>query len=966
EASLRGDAELGLQLEARLGDALPWAQACSLLQPMPLGLADQLRNFFPRLPAERLERLMALPGTSLGRGGISFSSVMLPLLRQGLSTRVEEEKQEKILACILGQLEKTWTEEYGQQAANKESLAYLAWQKQYYLVRLQLEPDQALKKLAQLEGTPLEASLKADLEEAVGTVEGLRKPLTTRNGRQRLARLLGKQSGLPLLDRYPLKQWQWAGAVVLLLALFAASGWSFWQWQDAAPGEVRLSVLADEQGGTGWLGVEESGKEPQKRSSTEGLLRLPLETRLPQGNWQLVFYDHGLQPRHTLELGRLEENQLIRLQYEKVKEEGKTGQLVLTDTQRNVLNTSTVTLRGALFTSTARADRTLVLPVGEYEVQLENSNGIGTAWQRVVVDAGIKEIVEQEPVWFRDPLKKGDFGPAMVPIHGGTFSMGDIQGQGEKDELPVHIVTVDDFSLGRYEVTVGEFRQFVEDTGYEPKEGCYVDEEKTGDWKEVKGAGWDNTFFAQSDDQPVVCVSWDDVQAYVAWLSEKTGEEYRLPTEAEWEYAARAGTETARYWGDEPEAACGFANVGDAALGLYYPEKKDLHDCLDGWVNTAPVGNLDGNAFALHDMLGNAWEWTSDWYGEEYYKKSPVNNSLGPQKGVSRVLRGGSWFSAPIFVRSAIRFRFVPANRYDNFGFRLARTYPQPSVSFTIMPEQRLQEQAVLPVLPEPEMVSLLGGSFQMGDIQGGGNKDERPVHEVTLSPFAMGKYEVTNAEYVFFLNQVQKRGSKERPWFETEEEDSSSKIQGKVGEFTVKSSYDRHPVNNVSWYGAVAYAEWLSQQIGKNYRLPTEAEWEYAARAGTTTVRYWGNDIFCDKAMYENDVGSSEDSCVDYVRKRGLIPDSTAPMGSYAPNQFGLHDMLGNVWEWCADWYYGEYYTSSSLGDNPQGLSKGVYRVLRGGSWSNAHVSVRSAGRYGSVPVNCDADVGFRLARTL
>ena len=133
-----------------------------------------------------------------------------------------------------------------------------------------------------------------------------------------------------------------------------------------------------------------------------------------------------------------------------------------------------------------------------------------------------------------------------------------------------------------------------------------------------------------------------------------------------------------------------------------------------------------------------------------------------------------------------------------------------------------------------------------------------------------------------------------------------------------------------------------------RKYRLPTEAEWEYAARAGSRTRFSWGDDAECSKMMYENDVGSSENKCVGYVRSRGLTPDSTAPVKSYSPNAWGLYDMHGNVWEWCQDWYGN--YPSGSVTD-PTGPSSGSGRVLRGGGWSSGAGNCRSANRDGFGP---------------
>ncbi|HIE03015.1 MAG TPA: hypothetical protein EYP59_22495, partial [Thiotrichaceae bacterium] len=229
-----------------------------------------------------------------------------------------------------------------------------------------------------------------------------------------------------------------------------------------------------------------------------------------------------------------------------------------------------------------------------------------------------------------------------------------------------------------------------------------------------------------------------------------------------------------------------------------------------------------------------------------------------------------------------------------------------------------------------PEMVVIPAGRFQMGDIQGGGDDDEKPVHWVNIDyEFAMGKYEITNAEFVQFLNAVKHRGTKEKPWFETKDEDSDSHITGSVGNFRVESDYDNHPVIEVSWYGAIAYAEWLTQQTGEEYRLPSEAEWEYAARAGTETKYWWGNDIGKNKANCDNDY------CGDNF-------EYTSPVGSFSANQFGLYDTVGNVWEWTCSVY--EY---SYQGAEQRCASSGSLFVLRGGSWFFDAMRLRSTFRF-------------------
>ncbi|MCP4701502.1 MAG: SUMF1/EgtB/PvdO family nonheme iron enzyme, partial [Gammaproteobacteria bacterium] len=247
-----------------------------------------------------------------------------------------------------------------------------------------------------------------------------------------------------------------------------------------------------------------------------------------------------------------------------------------------------------------------------------------------------------------------------------------------------------------------------------------------------------------------------------------------------------------------------------------------------------------------------------------------------------------------------------------------------------------------------PEMVWIPAGKFMMGDIQGGGGSDEQPVHQVSVARFAMGKYEVTNAQFVKFLNATGRRGSKKQQWFGTKQEDSNSHITGSTGRFRTESGYENHPVIEVSWYGALAYAEWLNGQTDEHYRLPTEAEWEYAARAGTRT-KYWQG----------NSIGSNKANCYkDYCGDRF---DRTSPIGSFAANPFGLHDTAGNVWEWTCSEYKDKYQGNEKrcVGKNRASLP-----VLRGGSWSGEPRWARAANRNGFKPGGRNFDIGFRLAR--
>jgi len=259
---------------------------------------------------------------------------------------------------------------------------------------------------------------------------------------------------------------------------------------------------------------------------------------------------------------------------------------------------------------------------------------------------------------FRDYLKDGSLGPEMVWIPGGSFRMGDIQGGGSLNEKPVHRVTISRFAMGKYEVTVGEFKKFVKSTGYK------TDAEKGGScwtwqngWKKVKGANWRNPRFEQNDRHPVVCVSWNDAVAYSKWLSKQTGKNYRLPTESEWEYAARGGTKTKYWWGNK---------IGKNKANCWNS------DCKDKFEYTASVGSFSLNPYGINDTVGNVWEWCLDKYHENY-KGAPIDGSAWERGGEAyRVLRGGSWDDNPANVRTANRGRGTSGNRNDSCGFRVA------------------------------------------------------------------------------------------------------------------------------------------------------------------------------------------------------------------------------------------------------------------------------------------------------
>ena len=265
----------------------------------------------------------------------------------------------------------------------------------------------------------------------------------------------------------------------------------------------------------------------------------------------------------------------------------------------------------------------------------------------------------------------------LVDIPGGTFRMGDMSGEGVDAERPVHSVTVPAFKLGKYEVTVGQFRRFVEATGHrtdaernaDGNAGCYSN--TSGDeWDWVSGRSWRNPGFSVGDDHPAVCVSWNDAQAFIEWLAAQTGKAFRLPTEAEWEYVARAGSTTKYHFGNSESQLCRYGNHADSSTDISWRNET----CSDGvGKRTAAVGRYQPNSYGLNDMHGNVWEWGEDcWNGT--YRGAPTDGRAWTSGDCSRrVVRGGAWDSAPPFLRSANRSGDPRSFRYGGIGFRLAQ-----------------------------------------------------------------------------------------------------------------------------------------------------------------------------------------------------------------------------------------------------------------------------------------------------
>ncbi|MBF0339882.1 MAG: SUMF1/EgtB/PvdO family nonheme iron enzyme [Magnetococcales bacterium] len=508
-----------------------------------------------------------------------------------------------------------------------------------------------------------------------------------------------------------------------------------------------------------------------------------------------------------------------------------------------------------------------------------------------------------------------------------------------------------------------------------------------GQWKAVMGGANPSYFPGCGDNCPVERVSWNDIQTFLTTLNGMGQGTYRLPTEAEWEHAARAGTTTIWSFGDSPDI---FGNYDW---------------CSQNSNNTTHlVAQKLANSWGLYDMHGNVWEWTSDWY--ESYTNAAATDPTGATSGSYRVFRGGAWLngcSAP--VRPANRSSGTPGLRDWGVGFRLVKVVPVPTAAFTVSStsgdtsttfqfdasgssdlqdaasdlqvrwdwegdgtwdtgfsatktashqfttpgtytvKMQVKDSAGLTTIVShsvavtvalPTTTNSLGmtfklipaGTFNMGCSGPAASgevcqSNEQPVHQVTISqPFHMQTTEVTQGQW--------------------------KAVMGGANPSSFKSCGDTCPVDMVSWTDIQTFLTTLNGMSQGIYRLPTEAEWEYAARAGTTTAWSFGDN------------SNISENYAWYATNSNLM---THPVDQKLPNPWGLYDMHGHIWQWVSDWYSATYYTTASV-TNPVGPTSSSSRVIRGGGYAAPPGGMRSAYRTGTPPDYRDSNQSFRLVK--
>ena len=514
-----------------------------------------------------------------------------------------------------------------------------------------------------------------------------------------------------------------------------------------------------------------------------------------------------------------------------------------------------------------------------------------------------------EPMPEPDPEPAPDPNDKIITVNGvtfkmkfveaGTFTMGATEEQTEAydNEKPAHQVTLTkDYYMGETEVTQELWFAVM---GQKPTT------DSNYQWFNTRGLG---------DKYPAYYISWNDCQEFITKLNQLTGLTFRLPTEAEWEYAARGGNKATTQ-----TLYSGSNTIGDVAW------------CVgNSSSSTHIVAGKSANVLGLYDMSGNVYELCNDWYGS--YSSGTQTDPTGPTNGDGCVMRGGSFYYGATCCRVSYRSNSIIDNRYVNVGMRLALGDPIPEPDPEPEPDPNDKIITVNGVTFKMKLVE--AGTFMMGATveQKGAESDEKPAHKVTLTKdYYMGETEVTQALWYAVMGQKPTTDS-EYQWYEG------------------KGLGDNYPAYFISWDDCQEFITKLNQLTGLTFRLPTEAEWEYAARGGnkaTTQTLYSGSNTIVDVAWYCDNISWH-----------------TFAVAGKAANALGLYDMSGNVGERCNDWYDYSYYSSSPEID-PTGPASGSDRVARGGNWWSDASGCRVSSRSGPYTSGHSDGHGMRLALT-
>ena len=638
---------------------------------------------------------------------------------------------------------------------------------------------------------------------------------------------------------------------------------------------------------------------------------------------------------------------------------------------------STRTLRGGCWehdASSCRSARrfnvTLLLPARRYGFRL-----VAPADTYLIVDLSPGVSAESYPFSYHAaPPAEGWTNEykttklALRRIPAGAFSMGSPNTELGRDarEKQHDVTLTKDFYAGVFEVTqrqwnlvMGTWPSYFKNTSYR-----YTRPVEQVSYNDIRGTDTGSEWPAYND---------VDASSFLGRLRQKTALVFDLPTEAQWEYACRAGTTSALYSGKELTGTVTCPNV--AELGRYKGNRgtNNSSSCnLSGGTNA--VGSYLPNGWGLYDMYGNVSEWCLDWHQEDL-GSSGQTDPPGADSGRARIQRGGSWAHDANYCRSAKRYWAGPEELHGSRGFRITMQ-PQPEDTYLVIDlsagtyaaNYPITYRATAPVGGWPEEYKTMklvlrkipAGTFTMGSPTSelGREASRETRHRVTLSKdFYMGVFEVTQKQWNLVVGAW--------PSYFTNELYRNSRPVERVKYSEIRGNNDGTGWPDSNAVDADSFMGLLRTKTGLDFDLPTEAQWEYACRAGTTTALNSGKNLtdeydcpnMAEVGRYSN-IGGAASPPQDVDTSQG-----TNTVGSYKSNRWGLYDMHGNVEEWCLDWWNSESDYSTQAVTDPKGLASGTSRALRGGCQNDAAMGCRSAKRGGYQPGWTHIGAGFRLA---
>ncbi len=924
-------------IEQLLGDALPWAQDCAMFQPMSPGLANQLRTgFHPHLPVERIERLYALPDTRHNVAGIRFSAEVLSVLRRGWLARRSTGDQERILRLILEQVQKA-------QPAELESMAYLAWEAVCERVRLELNPAADLARLGQLAKTPLGNHIRADLEQygfpdQVDKIPLRSKP-QNKDALQRLARI-SDSFAIRRLDAYPIAWRQWLVLGTLVALFLGFTGLTFWRVQEALRAAPVMRIALARGSASHLMLQTANGDDWQEylsaymhgSSATSGAVQLDV-AGAPDA---MTLTQASSGPEQWLLTGSIPTGQ----QRVSLYGGGAWSTRIMTATQGQSLDLS-VTLDNlprechdqfpklkltvercplSLLPSPQRASGT-----GSHQISLLTwSELVGTNAQGRVASVGLEIVGPQAQ---RPANNVGDrlLGSASIDV--------------------LYRILLDNYDETSTDAAI---QQMFADLG------------------------------------PIVG------QAQLVWWTVGDIPQSRIDT-------------LQHSFDDMPMANL---NLGDTARPAWQHDFQELFP-IPG--SAEPITEQDLiRAFDLHPQVPHPIVLLRQGFGTLVVSGVPDQSHAtitlhDQQTNDDLTLAGGA--EDLIFVRRAGRYRITAvADGYDQLALDITLTPGQEqtislrlvavgaaakATATAVAQEQTATAVAVAAAptsaavvtsapapaavtptadqsplitptpqprptaapLPAwvPELVQVPGGDFLMGsqDSDSLAESNEKPQHTLNLPTYWIGKTEVTNAQFRPF---VEGDGYTNQAYW------TPAGWEWRQSETITKPALwddpqwngDNFPVVGVSWYEAVAYCRWLSAQTGREFRLPSEAEWEKAARGTDGRIWPWGND-------WKDGLANSSEAKLGVTTPVGQYPAGAGP--------YGALDMAGNVWEWCAT-KGGKPYPYQIEDEWQAGyLAANDLPVLRGGSWDNEQRFVRASYRDNFYPRTRYGDRGLRVA---